>query len=353
VIAGVGLGWLLQWSWEAAGRLAPQRRALVAGVAAIAAAVVVLSPGWTERAHYDRAGAANIRAQQTFDATDGHDVDKLVAIIKAHGDGRTYAGLRDNWGTSYKVYSVPVNAWLADRNADVFGFTFRTIASLSTDVEVAFDEKNPAQYQMYNIRYLLTPSDHKPSVPAKLIATRGRHQLWRVSTTGYLQVVDRAAAVEADRTNLEEATRAFRQSDLASRGIYPGVAFAGATAPPPTFTGATPPAGPPGQVVRQGATLQDGIFTGTVEANRPAVVLLKASYDRRWTATVDGLPVKPVMMAPSLVGVDVPTGRHVVRFRYDPVDDYPLLLGVGLLTLLGLVLVPRYTSLLDGLREEA
>jgi hypothetical protein len=56
---------------------------------------------------------------------------------------------------------------------------------------------------------------------------------------------------------------------------------------------------------------------------------------------VDGLPAKPAMMAPSLVGVDVPAGRHVVRFRYAPYSHYPLLLAIGAAMLLGLALYAR------------
>jgi uncharacterized membrane protein YfhO len=70
-------------------------------------------------------------------------------------------------------------------------------------------------------------------------------------------------------------------------------------------------------------------------------VLLKATYDPRWTVTVDGLPAETVMMAPSLVGVSVPAGRHVVSFKYVPYQHYTLLLAIGALTLLGLVLYPR------------
>ena len=345
LIAGVGLGGLIHTALAVAGRLAPDRRGLIAGVAAVALAVGVLAPAWTERASYDRFGAKAISAQRTEDATDGRDLDRLVAIVKARGDGRVYAGLRGNWGAQYKVGYVPVHAWLADRQVDTIGFVFRTIASLSTDVEAAFDETNPAQYQMFNIRYLILPSDRQPAVPAKLLASSGRHHLWEVETTGYLQVVDRASSVAADRTNVEQTTKAFRQSNLASRGIYPGVAFAGAAPPPPTFAGATPPAGSPGTVVAQSATLQDGVFSARVEANRPAVVLLKASYDPRWTVTVDGLPDKTAMMAPSLVGVEVPTGHHVVRFKYKPYDRYSLLLALGAITLLGLALHPRRAAL--------
>ena len=95
---------------------------------------------------------------------------------------------------------------------------------------------------------------------------------------------------------------------------------------------------------------QNGVFTATVEASRPGVVLLKASYDPRWTVTVDGLADKAAMMAPSLVGVEVPAGRHEVRFRYKPYGHYPLLLVIGVLTLIALALVPRRAAL-SPLRE--
>jgi hypothetical protein len=301
----------------------------------------LLAPAWTERIHYDRRGETLIRSEQEYDATDGRDLDRLVAIVHKRHDARVYAGLRANWGEQYRVGSVPVHSWLADRGIDAIGFVFRTITSLSTDIEVAFDENNPAQYQMLNIRYVIVPSDRKPTVPARLIASSGRHRLYQVRTSGYLQVVDRAPSVSANRTDIEQATKDFRNSNLASRGVYPGVAFAGAAAPAPTFPGTSAPSGRPGGVVSQSNTLQDGVFSGTVQANRAAVVLLKATYDPRWTVTVDGLPAKPVMMAPSLVGADVPAGRHVVRFRYAPYGHYPLLLAIGALTLLGLALYPR------------
>jgi len=236
-----------------------------------------------------------------------------------------------------------VYAALANRDVDAIGFTFRTIASLSTDVEAAFDETNRAQYEMLNVRYLILPSDRQPAVPARLIQTSGRFRLLEVETSGYFQVVDRAPAVEADRTDVEQATRPFRESSDGLHGRYPGVAFAGGSAPPPTSDGA---AGPPGNVTSAGQRLEDGTFTAAVNANRPAVVLLKATFDPRWTATVDGRDVKPTMLAPSLVGVDIPPGKHEVRFRYKPYSHYPLLLAIGALTLLGLALVPRHYAAL-------
>ena len=341
LIAAVGLSWLLRTAYAQAIRRVPARYAAVAGAGAVLLSVGVLAPAWTERAHYDRHGTALIRSQQRYDATDGRDLDRLIDIVQKRHDGRVYAGLRGNWGADYRVGSVPVHAWLADRGVDAIGFVFRTITSLSTDVEVAFDENNPAQYQMLNIRYLILPSERKPTVPAKLIASSGRHRLYEVKTSGYFQVVDRAPSIFSDRTTVEQRSLSFRSSDQASRGIYPGVAFAGASALPATFSGTEPPPGPAGSVLSQSNKLQDGAFDATVNARRISVVLLKASYDPRWSVTVDGVRAKATMMAPSLVGVQVTAGKHVVEFRYKPYARYPLLLTIGALTLLALLLVPH------------
>jgi hypothetical protein len=252
-----------------------------------------------------------------------------------------YAGLRSNWGRDYRVGYVPVYAWLADRDVDAIGFTFRTLSSLSTDVEAAFDETNPAQYQLFDVRYLLLPTGRQPPVPATLLAASGGNRLYEVQTSGYFQVVDRSAPIAENRADVEQASRAWRTSELAARAIYPGVAFAGAAGPPPTFAGAAPPPGAPGRVLSQGDRLQDSVFGATVVAQRRAVVLLKATYDRRWRVTVDGRAAKPVLMAPSLVGVEVARGRHVVRFHYQPESDYPLLLALGAAALVALAVWSR------------
>lgn len=341
LLAGVGAWWLLRTLAPLAARIAPRGWRPYAGVAGIAAVVALLAPAWIERGSYDRSDAALMRVQETADADDGRAIDSLLAIVKARGGGRVYAGLRSNWGRDYRVGYVPVYAWLADRDVDAIGFTFRTLSSLSTDVEAAFDETNPAQYQMFDVRYLLLPADRQPPVPATLVATSGGNRLYEVRTSGYFQVVDRSAPIAENRADVEQASRGWRTSELAARAIYPGVSFAGAAGPSPTFAGAAPPPGAPGRVLSQGARLEDGVFRATVVARRRAVVLLKATYDRRWRATVDGRPAKPVPMAPSLVGVDVPPGRHVVRFRYRPESGYPLLLALGAAALVALALWSR------------
>ena len=51
-----------------------------------------------------------------------------------------------NWGADFTVGEVPVFKYLESRDVDEVGYTLRT-ASLMTDPEYFFDERNPSDYQ--------------------------------------------------------------------------------------------------------------------------------------------------------------------------------------------------------------
>ncbi len=77
-----------------------------------------------------------------------------------------------------------------------------------------------------------------------------------------------------------------------------------------------------------------------VQTNRRATVVLSASYDPGWQATVDGRPVPTIMVAPALVGVVVGPGVHTVVFQYGGFGAYPFLFVLALVTLVALLAVP-------------
>ena len=79
----------------------------------------------------------------------------------------------------------------------------------------------------------------------------------------------------------------------------------------------------------QYAQPDQGIFGGEVVANRPAVVMLKSTYDPRMHVTVDGKPAKTQMLAPSFIGVAVPVGTHRIQFQYEPFGYYWELFLIG------------------------
>ena len=95
-----------------------------------------------------------------------------------------------------------------------------------------------------------------------------------------------------------------------------------------------------GEVSAERANLDDGEAAATVRMRRPGVVVLSASYDPGWTATVNGRPQPTRMVAPALVAVDVPAGTDHVVFRFHGYGDYLGLLALSGLTLIMLAAAP-------------
>jgi len=75
--------------------------------------------------------------------------------------------------------------------------------------------------------------------------------------------------------------------------------------------------------------LRQGVVAASVRMRRGGVVVLSASFDPGWTATVDGRAQRTEMVAPALVATTVPAGKHRVVFRYRGWQGYTLLLAVG------------------------
>jgi len=338
-MAGIGVSWLVEVARPRLARLRlTARLASQQGIAAagpFACLTLFLAPAWWQVSAADHIGASRIAAQQVADRTDGADVDALVRMAAARGPGRIYAGLPTNWGKDYKVGYVSMDQVLAAEEVDAIGYTFRT-ESLSTDVEAYFDETNPAQYDLFDVRYLLLPASMNPPVRATLLAHRGRHSLWEVATSGYIGVIDTAGSIAADRTTMAAAMVPVLRSGGLARGILPTVAFAGSPAAPGTLPAGASPAGPPGSVDDQQARITDGAFTAGVTLARRCVVVLKSTFDPRWAVTVDGRASPPIMVAPSLVGVVVGPGHHRVAFQYRQFPGYAWLFALGALTILAL-----------------
>ena len=118
------------------------------------------------------------------------------------------------------------------------------------------------------------------------------------------------------------------------------VAFNGSPAAPPTAGAGEALPGPPGQVVVEHADLAEGRVGALVHTDRRATVVLSASYDPGWKATVDGRPEPTVMVAPALVGVVVGPGRHTVAFQYTGYGSYPALFVLAVVVLAVLAVAP-------------
>ena len=308
-------------------RWRPSLSLAVAGIAAVA----VLTPAWLQLGAYDRHDGAAIAAQRRADATEGAELYRLIAVIERDGGGRTYAGMPSNWGQNFTVGAVPVFKYLESRDIDEVGYTLRT-ASLMTDPEYYFGDRDPSDYRLFGIRYLILPAGGQPPVRARLAMRSGPYSLWTIGGASWVRAGQIVGGIPANRTDIGARSRPVLGSGLADEGAYLSVRYGSGgggdgplpTAPSQSFAGA---------VSAERAGLDDGEATATVRMRRPGVAVLSASYDPGWTATVNGRPQPTRMVAPALVAVDVPAGTDHVVFRYHGDGDYPPLLALSGLTL--------------------
>jgi hypothetical protein len=212
-----------------------------------------------------------------------------------------------------------------------------------------FNDGDPAQYDLFDVRYLILPATRQPSVPATLLDTRNGNTLWEVQTSGYLQVVDAVPPpIVADRGNLSRRAQSFLSSSQLVAGQFPTIAFAGEPAAPPTVPGGEPLTGSAGSIEFEDDRLADGLVTAQIVANRPAMVILKSSFDPRWEVVVDGVPLAPQMAAPSFVAREVPAGLHSIAFRYRPFPRYDALFAIGALSFAALWFGPGLVARRGG-----
>ena len=165
LLAGRGAAWLAAGCVRLLEARVPRWPPGLSAAVVLVAAIVVLAPAWLQLGAYDRHDGAAIAAQRRADDTEGAELDRLIAVIKRDGGGRTYAGMPSNWGQDFTVGTVPVFKYLESRDVDEVGYTLRT-ASLMTDPEYFFDDRNPADYRLFGIRYLILPG-RRPAAGAR------------------------------------------------------------------------------------------------------------------------------------------------------------------------------------------
>jgi hypothetical protein len=230
-------------------------------------------------------------------------------------------------------------AYLESQDVDEVGYTLRT-ASLMTQPEYHFDGAQPGDYAVFGIRYLLlpaAPATRRPPPGAILVLHNDLLRLYKLPGDSYIRVAETVGSITASRADIGSQTVSYLRSRQPAQDRYPAIAYSGAPAAkptqPPVTTAAARLSSPPGTVLTENADLTGGTATAVVHLHRRAVVVLSASYDPGWSATLDGHPAATEMVAPALVAVTVPPGTHHIQFRYTGFPYYPELLALAVIAL--------------------
>src|SRR5262249_51912823 len=114
--------------------------------------------------------------------------------------------------------------YLESRDVDEVGYTLRT-TSLMTGPEYYFDDRNPSDYRLFGIRYLILPAGDQPPVPARLAMHSGPYWLRTIGRTGYVRAGQPVGAIPANRTTVGTRSIPVLSSRLAADGAYLSVRY--------------------------------------------------------------------------------------------------------------------------------
>ena len=341
----IGLGG--EWIWR---QLAPlQRWRSAAGGLLL---MLLLLPAIQERqAHY----AVNSQwMERTWTALQAdQDAPAILSAIAARPPGRTSAGRRNNWGKSLRL-------------GDLYFFdllTFNRIVaispyesfSLNADLIWHFEDQNPAHYNLFNVRYVVAPSDLAMPAFLRRIKETSQYILYEAETSGYAQfvAVNRIDRIGSQSTLFSRNRSWMEGADPAAgrfvRYDYPaGSAGSGSVA-----EGAASGAPDRARCLGSGKINEERVLPGRfdlwVECPEASTLVLKVTYHPNWRIAIDGREVRSFMVSPSFIGLDVPAGAHQIRAEYrSPVYKTALLL-LGACVLLGTVLLRRRFAQLEAI----
>jgi hypothetical protein len=306
---------------------------------AAAALAILLVPAIKDRLDFENLNALWMR--QTKAAIDADtDMTSIVGALRELPAGRAYAGLRTNWGERLD-FAIPFRSVHAYQY--LVAERFRMLAppyggaSLNSDLQFDFNDQVAAQYDLYNVRYVVAPRGLAMPSFLQPLRTTNRYVLYAAPSNGHAEYV-----ALADREEISTAAKLFPRNRAFVNGPGPAAR---------TYIRWDYPA--PNDRVVSGES--PGCASGTlryerVQASRfdfisscptAATLVVKETFHPNWRATVDGQTVDTFMVSPSFIGIALPAGDHFVAVEYRSTPIKTPLFLFGLVALAVLILARR------------
>ena len=291
--------------------------------------LAVLFPALRERRQYYAFNTQWIGRTRRALASDP-DRGAVIAALKALPPGRAYAGLRANWGKDLSFGDLHFYDLLTFERVEAVSPPYSGI-SLNADLIWHFDDRNPAHYNAFNVKYVVAPRALPMADFLTPIEQTARYAVYRAETSGYADFVTVAERKSPSsqkvlfNQNLEWFQGGAPAMKRVARYDYPAARGAAAT-------GSAGRAGCPVGRIAERSVLPGQIELETECADRSTVVL-KMTYHPNWRVAVDGREVETFMLAPSFIGFELPSGSHRVlaEYRASPLKTPLWIFGAGAL----------------------
>ena len=319
-LAGCGLAFVMQCI------ATPQRWLRMAAAGAVLG--LLLAPAVNERAAYllqskkwKQDALVGVRADA--------ELQPLLAELHALKGGRVYVGIPGREKEYLRVGGIPLTAFCLLDGIDTLGFLWIAI-TYAGDIQVWFNPDDPLHCRIFGVRYLVFEQNRAPPAFAQLRAEFGRYRVYEVPEASYFGVVDVPYGIRCTKRTVYNVGNAWLKSTLPVRREYPALLIGGrgpADVPVARFDDSDPNSvlvAPAGLSASAGTLTQEAdSWSCAAELARPAAVVRRAGYHPGLRGTVDGVPATVFPVTPGFAAVQVPAGRHEIRFTYAPATRWP------------------------------
>jgi len=297
--------------------------------------LVLLTPVLLERTEFYRLNTVFL--QRTYDAVERDaDARSILATLESLPPDRTYAGLFTTYAKKMQFGDAYFYDLLTWNFLDGFAPPNESI-SFNADFIWDFNEQDPTDYDLYNARYVIAPSDQPMASFLKPIKQTDKYTLYEAPTNGYAQYVAIGSRLAIpSKSDLFETSRSWERN--APPGVVP--LFLRYDYPATTVgSGPTSVPGCPDGGKTNFSLFHPGRFDLVTECSAASTLIIKTTFHPNWHVTVDGVEAPTFMVSPSYLGISMPAGRHQVVAVYDATPIKTPLLIAGLIGLVILIVL--------------
>jgi len=395
-LAPIGLVWIADMLFQ----IIPQRKQfhvsyLLSRIFLTCILVLIIPHIYRQTITYANHNTVLVKQAEATYKTQKKDAETLLTTMKTlmtKNSGRVFAGRGGGWGKNFRVAETPYFMYLSSFGISTVLWLPETWSN-NSDTEQYFVEENPAHYDLYNIRYIVTPPTQSPQKFWKFISETPSWKLYEVmAATGYITTGSSPSVVFSHKLSYGNVVRLWIQSPYPEKKIFPelilsnknlaskgdalrsyfqlpqfvmvdeatyktsdGKTHALFTEQPVYMTPWEWPQAFPKYTLSSADTVTppyysisitnqsndtDMVFTATVKVTKPCptcVVILKQTYHPNWRVTVNGEPVESINVFPSYVALKLEEpGIYEVVFSYTP-SRFKIILMISSGILLGIV----------------
>jgi Bacterial membrane protein YfhO len=307
-------------------------------VAVALGAALLLAPPLGERFAMSQLRRSWQAETQQAAKLDAGRLERVLAQLAREAPARSYAGRAKNWGKRHATGYVPVYSRLMSSDLDQISYAYHNF-SYTAEVQNYFDERRPSHFDLFNVRWVVAPSERALPPFLTVRSHDGRYQVAESAASGYFGLADAFGRFGGDRRSHFEATRDWLAGPGPDRGWHPVFEPPGGANGLPSYRDASLPLTDPpprGRILSQ--RVEPGLGIAELDAARATHLLFKVTHHPRWHAYLDERRVDVLRVAPGFMAVAVTPGRHTVRFAYQPpawrmpvlIAGWSILLGIPL-----------------------